>query len=81
MDEDVLTTALLMIKRGAGWPGSRTCVVDGPVLRELLKRGLLKRDGLLSRRKAYRLTDLGRERLVDVPGSGIRRSLPLPTGQ
>lgn len=73
--EGEMIAALLKHKKGSGGWHAIGGMTNSPMRRALIKAGYLAKHGRAG--NCYIITDAGREKLVDVPGSGIRRSAPL----
>lgn len=73
--EDEMIAALLKHKKGSGGWHAIGGMTNTPMRRALIKVGYLAKHGKSP--NCYIITDAGRVKLVDVPGSGIGRSAPL----
>lgn len=72
--EEQMIAALLKHKRGSGGWQAIGGMCDSPMRRALIRSGYLAKHGRSP--LVYIITDAGKEKLVDVPGSGIYRSPP-----
>ncbi len=75
--EEALLAELLKLHNQDRW-GGPLAIADGPLRRALRKQGWIESYLPRNIRRAhFRISAAGRERLVNVPGSGITRDEPL----
>lgn len=72
--EQMMVDALLKHKRGCGGWHASGGMINSPMRCALIRAGYLAKDGRSP--NVYIITPLGREQLINVPGSGITRREP-----